>query len=81
MEIPDVKKDAHRHIDSLEGNILAIIQIACDDKGHLAVCVGGIHTIVIDVLSKVMKDNHQIKDIFEAAWVESTSIDINPIGG
>ena len=61
MELPDIKKEAHSHIDSLEGNILGIVQIMVDDKGHLAVCVGGIPDVIVDVLAKVMKSNHQIR--------------------
>ena len=77
MEIPNVKKDAHQRIDSLEGNILGIVQIMADDKGHLAVCVGGIPDVIVDVLAKVMKSNHQIREFFESAWCAANDTNLN----
>ena len=77
MELPDIKKEAHSHIDSLEGNILGIVQIMVDDKGHLAVCVGGIPDVIVDVLAKVMKSNHQIREFFESAWCAANDTNFN----
>lgn len=78
MELPDVKSEAHRQIDSLEGTILGMVQIMVDDKGHVAVCIGGIPDVIINILAKSMKDNHQIKDFFEAAYCKSTDLGFDP---
>lgn len=78
MEIPDVKKEARKHIDSIGDNVLAIVQIVADDEGKVSVCVGGIPDLIVKVLGKTMRDNHQIKDLFEDAWVNSTNLDFNP---
>lgn len=78
MEIPNVKKEAHQQIDSLEGNILGIVQIMVDDKGHVSVCVGGIPDVIVAIMAKAMRDNHQIKDLFEDAWCAANSSDFNP---
>lgn len=78
MEIPDVKVEAHRQIDGLEGTVLGMVQIMADDKGHMAVCIGGIPDVIVDIMAKAMRDNHQIKDLFEAAYCKSTDIGFNP---
>lgn len=78
MEIPDVKTEAHRQIDSLEGTVLGMVQIMTDDKGHMAVCIGGIPDVIVNILAKAMKDNHQIKDLFESAYCKSTEIGFDP---
>lgn len=78
MEIPDVKVEAHRQIDSLEGTVLGIVQIMVDDKGHMAVCIGGIPDVIVNIMAKAMYDNHQIKDLFVAAYRKSTDIGFNP---
>ena len=49
-----------------------------DDKGHVAVCIGGIPDVIVKIMAKAMKDNHQIKDLFESAWCEANSSDFNP---
>lgn len=67
MELPDIKIEVHRQIDGLEGSVLGIVQIMADDKGHVAVCIDGIPDVIVKVLAQTMKDNHQIKDLFEAA--------------
>ena len=78
MELPDVKQEAHKQIDGLEGSVLGMVQIMADDRGHMAVCIGGIPDVIIDILSKAMRDNHQIKDLFEAAYCKSTDISFDP---
>lgn len=78
MNIPDVKREAHKQIDKVEGNVLAMVQIIADDEGNVSVCVGGIPDVIVRVLGKTMRDNHQIKDLFESAWVSSTDVNINP---
>lgn len=78
MEITDVKGEARRQIDKVGDNILAMVQIIADDEGHVSVCVGGIPDVIVRVLGKTMRDNHQIKDLFEAAWIDSTDVKINP---
>lgn len=70
MELPDVKVEAHRQIDSLEGTVLGMVQIMADDKGHMAVCIGGISDVIVNILGKAMQDNHQIRDLFEAALLQ-----------
>lgn len=70
MELPDVKVEAHKQIDSLEGTILGMIQIMVDDRGHQAVCIGGIPDVIVRVLGNAMRDNHQIRDLFEAALLQ-----------
>lgn len=77
MELPDIKKEAHSHIDSLEGTLLGCVQFMADDKGHLAVCVGGIPDVIVNVLAKVMKDNHQIREFFESAWCAANDTNFN----
>ena len=78
MNIPDVKSEAHRQIDKIEGNVLVMVQIMADDEGNLSVCIGGIPDLIVKSLGKVMRDNHQVKDLFEAAWVDATDVNINP---
>lgn len=78
MEIPDVKTEAHRQIDSLEGTVLGMVQIMTDDKGHMAVCIGGIPDVIVNILAKAMKDNRRIKDLFESAYCKSTEIGFDP---
>lgn len=78
MNIPDVKSEAHKQIDSLQGSILGMVQIGADDTGHVAVCIGGIPDVIIKTLANVMKGNHQIKDLFEAAWCEANESPFNP---
>lgn len=77
MELPNVKREAHNQIDGLEGQILGMVQIMADNKGHVAVCIGGIPDVIVKVLAQTMKDNHQIKDLFEAAWCEANDTDFN----
>lgn len=78
MELPDVKREAHNQIDSLEGTVLGCVQIMVDDKGHVATCIGGIPDVIVRILAKAMQKNHQIKDLFESAWCEANSSDFNP---
>lgn len=78
MELPDIKKEAHEHINSLEGTVLGCVQIMVDDKGHVATCIGGIPDVIVRILAKAMQKNHQIKDLFESAWCEANSSDFNP---
>lgn len=78
MEIPDVKTEAHRQIDSLEGTVLGMVQIMTNDKGHMAVCIGGISDVIVNILAKAMKDNRRIKDLFESAYRKSTEIGFDP---
>ena len=78
MELPDVKREAHKQIDSLEGSILGMVQIMADDEGHVAVCIGGIPDVIVKLLAKAIKDNHQIKDLFESAWREANNTSFNP---
>lgn len=78
MELPDVKVEAHKQIDSLKGAVLGMVQIMADDKGHMAICIGGIPDVIINILSKAMQDNHQIKDLFEAAYCKSMDPGFNP---
>lgn len=78
MEIPDVKTEAHKQIDSLEGTVLGMVQIMANDKGHMAVCIGGIPDVIVNILAKAMKDNRRIKDLFESAYCKSTEIGFDP---
>lgn len=78
MELPDAKREAHNQIDGLEGQVMGIVQIMADDKGHVAVCIGGIPDVIVKVLAKTMKDDHQIKDLFEAAWCEANDTGFDP---
>lgn len=77
MELPDVKREAHNQIDGLEGQVLGMVQIMADDKGHVAVCIGGIPDVIVKIMANAMKDNHQIKDLFEAAWYEANDTGFN----
>lgn len=78
MELPDIKREAHRQIDDLEGTVLGMVQIMTDDKGHVAICIGGIPDVIVKILAKAMNDNHQIKDLFESAWCEANNTGFNP---
>ncbi len=78
MELPDVKREAHNQIDSLEGTILGMVQIMADNKDHVAVCIGGIPDVIVNILAEAMKDNHQIKDLFESAYCKSTEFGFDP---
>lgn len=77
MEMPDVKKEAHKQLDGL-GTILGIMQIAVDEKGHVAVCVGGVPEVIVRTLAHVMQDNHQIKELFLDAWCGANDTGFNP---
>lgn len=77
MKLPDVKRNAHDQIDRLEGQILGIVQIMTSDTGQVAVCVGGIPDVLIKVMAQAMKDNHQIKDLFETALYKANETGFN----
>jgi hypothetical protein len=79
MNIPNLKFEGRKALDSLGDNLGAIVFIANDFQQN-AVCIGGVPDIIIDVLADVMKTDPRIKELFEAAWCkagEDQSISLN----
>lgn len=77
MELPNVKAEAYKQLDTLNENVLGIIQIGVDDRGRVSVCVGGFQDAIIRTLANTIKENHQIRDLFETALYKSNELFIN----
>lgn len=77
MESHNVKAEAYKQLDTLNENILGIIQIGVDDRGLVSVCVGGFPDVIIRTLANTIKENHQIRDLFETALFKSNELSIN----
>lgn len=73
LGLPDLKEEAHKALDGIEEPV-GIFQIAVDFKGHTAVCIGGVPSVLITVMGHAMRDNHQLKDLVEQALCEAISI-------
>lgn len=73
LGLPDLKEKAREALDNIEEPV-GMFQIAVDFKGHVAVCIGGIPSVLVDVMGQAMKNNHQLKDLVEQALCESIDI-------
>lgn len=71
MELPNLKNEALEQLNKLNGTVIGMIQIVANSEGHVSVCAGGIPDVLVQTLSKVMRDNPQFRDIIESAWTES----------
>lgn len=77
MKLHNLKAEAHKQIDTLNENVLGIIQIGVDDRGLVSVCVGGSPDVIIRTLANIIKENRQIRDLFETALYKSNELSIN----
>ena len=77
MESHNVKAEAYKQLDTLNENVLGIIQIGVDNRGLVSVCVGGFPDVIIRTLANTIKENHQIRDLFETALCKSNELSIN----
>lgn len=73
LGLPDLKEEARKALDGIEEPV-GMFQIAVDFKGHVAVCIGGIPSVLTAVIGHAMRDNHQLKDLVEQALCEAIDI-------
>lgn len=67
MEYPNLRQTAHKCIDSHSGSIIGIIQIIVDSNGYTSTAMAGHLEILEKALAHEMKNDCQVKDIFETA--------------
>lgn len=67
MNLPDLKTECHKAIDGLNGTPLSVFQILLSETGHQSVMIGGVPEIIVRSLVNAMKENHQIRELVEAA--------------
>lgn len=75
----DIKQKLHEAIDGLDDTIGCAILIGNDFNRQTAI-IGGIPDMIIDTLASIMKQQHQVKDLIEAAWCkcnETNPMDLN----
>lgn len=78
MEMPDLKEQARKAVDDLNGSAVGVVQLLASDKGHVSVCIAGVPEVITHIIADALKSNPQIKALFEAAWCQSMPDSFNP---
>lgn len=76
MEKPNLKKEALAILNRVdEKEVSGIIQIVLREDGDSAICMGGNPKQLSAILTFMIKDNEQVRKIFEEALINSIEID------
>lgn len=78
MEYPDLRQIAHKCIDSNSGSIIGIIQIIVDSNGYASTAIAGHLDILEKALAHEIKNDCQVKDIFETALNTVNGLHFDP---